>query len=103
MPTKTTPTPQTKVMASAPSVSVLAYAVTRPDRADLRSALVVVTAAAPWLAAFPLAVRGGTETLGALAITFVWGVGVVFVGIVLFYVVLWVVTRVTGRPAPTPG
>ncbi|PSP92792.1 hypothetical protein BRC78_02655 [Halobacteriales archaeon QH_8_68_33] len=81
---------------------VLAYAVTRPDRADLRSALVVVTAAAPWLAAFPLAVRGGTETLGALAITFVWGVGVVFVGIVLFYVVLWVVTRVTRRPASTP-
>jgi len=82
---------------------VLAYAVTRPDRADLRSALVVVTAAAPWLAAFPLAVRGGTETLGALAITFVWGVGVVFVGIVLFYAVLWVVTPVTDQPAPNPG
>ncbi|PSQ35259.1 hypothetical protein BRD11_02760 [Halobacteriales archaeon SW_12_69_24] len=46
---------------------------------------------------------GGTETIGALAITFVWGVGVVFVGIVLFYVVLWVVTQVTDQPTPTPG
>ncbi|PSQ08502.1 hypothetical protein BRC95_03360 [Halobacteriales archaeon QS_5_68_33] len=46
---------------------------------------------------------GGTETRGALAITFVWGVGVVFVGIVLFYVVLWVVTRVTEQSAPNPG
>ena len=46
---------------------------------------------------------GGTETRGALAITFVWGVGVVFVGIVLFYVVLWVVTQVTDQPAPNPG
>jgi|GEM_PF-1554609 len=71
----------------------LGYAVTLPDRADLRSALVVATAAAPWLAAFPLSVQGGTETLGPLVVTFLWGLGAVLVGLVLFYCVLWVATR----------
>jgi len=71
----------------------LGYAVTLPDRADLRSALVVAATAAPWLAAFPLSVQGGTETLGALVVTFLWGLGATLVGLVLFYCVLWVATR----------
>jgi len=71
----------------------LGYAVTLPDRADLRSALVVAATAAPWLAAFPLSVQGGTETLSPLVVTFLWGLGAAFVGLVLFYGVLWVATR----------
>jgi len=71
----------------------LGYAVTLPDRADLRSALVVAATAAPWLAAFPLSVQGGTETLGPLVVTFLWGLGATLVGLVLFYGVLWIATR----------
>jgi len=72
---------------------MLGYAVTLPDRPDLRSALVVAIAAAPWLAAFPLSVQAATETLGPLVLTSLWGFGAALVGLVLFYGVLWVATR----------
>lgn len=71
----------------------LGYAVTLPDRTDLRSALVVAASAAPWLAAFPLSVQGGTEAFGPLVVTFLWGLSATLVGLVLFYGVLWVATR----------
>jgi hypothetical protein len=71
----------------------LGYAVTLPDRTDLRSALVVAASAAPWLAAFPLSVQGGTEAFGPLVLTFLWGLGAALVGLGLFYGVLWVATR----------
>lgn len=71
---------------------VLGYAVTLPERADLRSVLVVATTASPWLAGFSLSVLGGTEPFGPLVVTSVWGIAVVLVGLLLFYGVLWVAT-----------
>jgi hypothetical protein len=71
------------------TLPALGYFVTRPDRAAVRTGLIVSTAASPWLVAFPLVVQRGSTPI----LPFLWGASAGLLGTLLFYAVLRFVTE----------
>lgn len=76
-----------------PAFPALGYLVTKRDRAEITSAIVVLTSASPWLVAFPWVVDAGADQSIPQMMTFLWGMGAVFGGVLLFYAALWLASR----------